>query len=495
MNASTALGVKPSLLFTLGLIHVIISNIALWLAPTWQLQLAALSWLIVVGLIPSVVFAFRTSEAVLMAYALPMVIPLVGFGCAFAKLATFGHSEFQRPAMLILIIGCLSFVLSLYRDTVQTIEGLLQPETRRIFLDHVFDLLVASIGLAVISHTMIFQPLQSATGLWDLNFLLAVTTWTGLVGLVHRSFATTLSVAMVFLVAGAISSLNANTFLAWEVTQQMGDPYMVFRFHGLTISLLVLSTVHSSYQAICMSQVEPQRVGFFRALLIGAIACITPLVGMRTGEQPTTIGAIVTAFMVLILLVRMTQMVRERETRIAERDELTLALQYQATHDALTGLLNRSYLIEQLQTRLKNPKPEEVSILYCDLNHFKPVNDKFGHAAGDLVLREVAERIRHCVGTTYLAGRFGGDEFVVMIEDPQNKEKIGPICRRLRAAISEMPYTLECGDVVYLGLAIGVAHGYDGVDADQLIATADEDMYEAKHPTNKRLQDMYKHLG
>lgn len=491
MKALAALGLKPSFLFSLSLIHVVISNIALWLAPTWQLQLAALTWLIVVGMIPSVLYAFRNKEAVLMAYALPMIIPLVGFGCAFAKLATFGHLEFHRPAMLILVIGCLSFVLSLYRDSVQTIEGLLDPEMRRVFIDHVFDLLVASAGLAVITHVLIFQPLQEVSSLWDLNFLLAVTTWAGLVGLVHRSFATTLSVSLVFLVAGAFSSLNANTFLAWEATQNLGEPYMVFKIHGLTIALLILATVHSSYDDLCQSQVEPQRIGFFRALLIGAIASITPLVGLRTADNNATLGGIVTAFMVLMLLVRMTQMIRERESRIAERDELTQALRYQATHDPLTGLLNRSYLIDQLQIRLKNPRPEEVSILYCDLNHFKPVNDKFGHAAGDLVLREVAERIRNCVGTTYLAGRFGGDEFVIMIEDPKNKTKVGPICKRLRATISETPYTLECGDIVYLGLAIGIAHGEEGVDADQLIATADEDMYEAKHPTNRRLQDQY----
>ncbi|WP_336249819.1 GGDEF domain-containing protein [Stomatohabitans albus] len=490
MSAPSAFGVKPSVLFLLGLAHVVISNIALMLAPTWQLQLTVLTWLIIVGMIPSVVFIIRSKENLLMAYALPMIIPLVGFGCAFAKLATFGHLEFYRPAIFILCIGCLSFFLSLYRDTVVTIEGLLVPETRRIFLDHIFDLLVASTGLGVICYMMIFQPLQETSGLWDLNFLLAVTTWIGLFGLVHRSFATSISVAMVFLVAAAISSLNANSFLAWEASQSLGEPYTVFRFHGLTIALLILATVHSSYGDLCRAQVEPQRIGFVRALLIGAIACITPIVGVRNGDQSATIGGVVTAFMVMILLVRMVQMVREREQRIHERDELTKALQFQATHDALTGLSNRSYLIEQLTLRLKNPNPEQVSILYCDLNHFKPINDKHGHAAGDFVLREVGIRLRETVGPNFLVGRFGGDEFVVVIEDPNAKEKIAPLCDRLKQAINETPYVLECGDLVYLGLAIGVAHGYDGVDADQLIALADADMYEAKHPTNKRLQQM-----
>lgn len=481
---------KPKLLFSLGLIHVLTSNALLWVVPTWQLQLAVMTWLIVIGMIPAILVALSLKEGTLMANAISMIIPLVGFGCAFSKLAIFGHREFYMPAILILVTGCLSVFLSLYRDSLLTIRGLSDPETRRIFLDHLFDLLVASMGLGVICYVMIFRPLESVSFMTSLNSMLAITTWLCMVGLIHRSFATSMNIAMIFMVIATFSSLNANSYLSWEAAQHMGDPYTVFRFHGFTISMLIMATVHTSFVDFCQSKVEPLQIGFFRAVLIGGIASITPIVGINTTAQDASVGGFVTAFMVLILLVRMVQMVQEREQRIYEREVLTKALQYQATHDPLTGLSNRSYLLSQLTKRLGEEQPDRVTILYCDLNRFKPVNDRFGHAAGDQVLKEVANRLRESVGTKDILGRLGGDEFVVVVTNRESVEDIERLQRQLIQRISQHPYTLECGDVIYLGLAIGVAHATPGANADQLIALADADMYEAKHPTNRRLQDI-----
>jgi diguanylate cyclase (GGDEF)-like protein len=120
------------------------------------------------------------------------------------------------------------------------------------------------------------------------------------------------------------------------------------------------------------------------------------------------------------------------------------------------------------------------AILYIDLDGFKPVNDTFGHDAGDLLLRTVADRIRACLRPTDTAARLGGDEFAVVLGGPIDREGVTRVIERLRSQL-EVPVDLGDGRVATVGMSIGIALGEAGIgDADVLIRQADAAMYAAK---------------
>jgi diguanylate cyclase (GGDEF)-like protein/PAS domain S-box-containing protein len=162
--------------------------------------------------------------------------------------------------------------------------------------------------------------------------------------------------------------------------------------------------------------------------------------------------------------------------RRAEAERLTaLALQ-----DPLTGLANRTLLTDRLTHALIRAKrlARPLSVLFCDLDKFKVVNDTYGHANGDALLIEVARRIRETVRPGDTVARFGGDEFVIVCEDLAD-ESAEAIADRMRTALEE-PFGLSVGKV-RIGASIGVATtaGAD-VTADGLLALADQRMYDEK---------------
>ena len=146
-----------------------------------------------------------------------------------------------------------------------------------------------------------------------------------------------------------------------------------------------------------------------------------------------------------------------------------------ALHDGLTGLANRTLLRQQLAERVASPGTG-FSLLLLDLDRFKQVNDVHGHAAGDALLREVAERMRRVVGTRGLAARLGGDEFAVLVAEA-DAAAIGEALRR------EIAEPVVLGAVVLRTAAsIGTATWpQDGGDLEQLLEHADRAMYRAKH--------------
>ena len=150
--------------------------------------------------------------------------------------------------------------------------------------------------------------------------------------------------------------------------------------------------------------------------------------------------------------------------------------------DPLTGLTNRKRLNEFLEEALADLNPEtQVCVLHVDLDHFKELNDTFGHAAGDAALKQVAELMLSEVRSSDIVARIGGDEFVIaMVLDKATTESIvQDICDRLIAKISE-PMVLNGADT-RLGASIGFAFAEDGIgDPEALIARADVALYEVK---------------
>ena len=163
--------------------------------------------------------------------------------------------------------------------------------------------------------------------------------------------------------------------------------------------------------------------------------------------------------------------------------------------DVLTGWNNRRYLIVRLGEELGRARRDQTGIvcLMLDIDHFKRVNDTWGHAAGDAVLRELASRIESQVRASDVAARFGGEEFVVLLPNTEvSSAKL--LAERIRAAISKTPFDLPTGESVKVTVSIGISEVRPRPDdrdlktiGDSLIARADVALYAAKSAGRDRV--------
>ena len=152
-------------------------------------------------------------------------------------------------------------------------------------------------------------------------------------------------------------------------------------------------------------------------------------------------------------------------------------LQHLAGHDALTGVANRFEFRERLALALAIGE-SDLAVAFCDLDNFKPVNDTWGHRAGDGVLIEVADRLRRTLRTGDELARVGGDEFTVILRNVPDAAAATEVANRLLAAVQE-PFLVEDGEVK-LGLSIGVALSIGHMNAEELLKVADDALYEVK---------------
>jgi len=156
-------------------------------------------------------------------------------------------------------------------------------------------------------------------------------------------------------------------------------------------------------------------------------------------------------------------------------------LKYQATHDVLTGLANRTLLIELLANAIAQAKREHqhIAVMVIDLDGFKFVNDGFGHSSGDKLLEIEAKRLRDTLRTSDTLGRFGGDEFVVIAPHVKDILLLPELIKRLLAVIEE-PIFIE-NQELHMTCSIGLSiYPNDGIDPEMLLKNADAAMYRAK---------------
>ena len=161
------------------------------------------------------------------------------------------------------------------------------------------------------------------------------------------------------------------------------------------------------------------------------------------------------------------------------RLRLTEDMTHLARHDLLTNLPNRGLLLDRVEHALQMSRRRgtRISLLFVDLDGFKPVNDRFGHAAGDAVLVDVAQRLTSCVRQSDTVARLGGDEFALLLEDVHPPE-VSKACERILSSLSLGAHV--AGHHLSLSASIGVAFGDSRETAESMLRNADLAMYEAK---------------
>lgn len=210
----------------------------------------------------------------------------------------------------------------------------------------------------------------------------------------------------------------------------------------------------------------------------------------RVQDLKATQYFLLSATLVLLLLVGLfvfRPAVRELRNRWAElkqgqdRELDAEQLSYLARYDPLTGLINRTLFADRLQGAVARSRRDGglVALMFLDVDNFKDVNDGFGHATGDVVLRQIAQRLGGSVRESDTVARLGGDEFTVILEGGHRVEDAGRVATKILTAVTA-PY--QVGDQeLHITASIGIAmYPVDGEDADELLRAADIAMYSAK---------------
>jgi diguanylate cyclase (GGDEF)-like protein len=185
------------------------------------------------------------------------------------------------------------------------------------------------------------------------------------------------------------------------------------------------------------------------------------------------------------LEVENASLVREQLLRLREAQKLHKSeehVRYLASHDALTGLLSRHSIHLQLEQSVQKATADcsSLAVLFVDLDHFKPVNDRYGHAAGDKILKITAKRMQHMVRPEDIVGRLGGDEFIVILPGLKLETDALKVVERILRAV-EKPLEIDNGVRVSVTASIGLSRfPVDGTTSEALISRSDMAMYRVK---------------
>jgi two-component system, cell cycle response regulator len=169
----------------------------------------------------------------------------------------------------------------------------------------------------------------------------------------------------------------------------------------------------------------------------------------------------------------------ELEDHLVEARE---SMRFQATHDPLTSLWNRGVIEELLSREIHRSRRERscTVVMLCDVDHFKNVNDTYGHPSGDDVLREVARRLQHAVRSYDMVGRFGGEEFLLILNKCE-AESAGVRAEHIRAAVANKPFATRTGNLdVTISIGLALSTDFVGRSIEDVLGGADMALYAAK---------------
>ena len=235
------------------------------------------------------------------------------------------------------------------------------------------------------------------------------------------------------------------------------------RFDGLRLAARIRSDAETRQVPILAIVDSDDRTGMVRALDLGVTDVI--LRPLDRGEMQA----------------RARTPVRRKAYADALRDRLEESLEMAVT-DALTGLHNRRYVVSRLSQSLDSLERSgrRFAVALIDIDHFKRINDSWGHQAGDQVLKGFADRLRRELRAVDIAGRYGGEEFLILFSGASADDAL-EAAERFRAAMAREPfYAPASGDAIPVTVSAGISVGELGDDVEDVIARADAALYEAK---------------
>jgi two-component system, cell cycle response regulator len=255
---------------------------------------------------------------------------------------------------------------------------------------------------------------------------------------------------------------------AWQILQEMRAPHLLIldwimpNLNGIDVCRRVRERASSPYQYILLVTAKDDKQDLVRGLEAGADDYLSKpfdrdelRARLRTGRRILTLQA----------------------EQLKAREELQL----QASHDGLTGTWNRNAILDLLHREydLAARSGNTIGVIMLDVDHFKRVNDTYGHLAGDQVLIEAARRMQQAVRSYDLVGRYGGEEFLVVSPDC-NKEQIQVCAERIRLAMEEQP-VLAYGSTIAITVSAGMAILAPWLSSEKdALAAADNALYRAK---------------
>ncbi len=225
--------------------------------------------------------------------------------------------------------------------------------------------------------------------------------------------------------------------------------------------------------------------------VLGAIELYVDVTQLRKEIQAGTVKSLLllTSILVVVSLIAFT-IARGGMKQLAEAEEKLLA---QATLDALTGVFNRAELMNRAsdelsrndRLRAKGTLTAEFCLVMLDIDHFKRINDEYGHLAGDAILHQLAQRIRKSLRPYDLMGRYGGEEFLLLLPHT-GLENAGCAAERILAAIENTPFTYQDTELM-VSISLGVGAVIEGLSLNDIIDRADQALYQAKQKGRNRV--------
>jgi diguanylate cyclase (GGDEF)-like protein len=392
-----------------------------------------------------------------------------------------GGAAYKLPAETIVTVGHAALLLSAL---------VLVRRRGRNDVGGLIDTSVVLMGAGGLLWTALLQPRMAALGVSlgaQITLLVSVFVLTGVLGGLARLWFTggRRLIALQLLVYALLLALVGNTALAMTrgsmVTDRLAWAEAFFMVAYLCVGAAAL---HPSVHELTRPGPAPvDRLSGGRLAFLGAAVVVSPvigggreLLGLPTDGLLMALGSLAVGPLVMLRIGRLS----------GQRERAEQALAHQATHDALTGLPNRAGLLARLNAALDGERAagrRTVTVLFCDLDGFKAVNDRHGHPAGDRLLALVAERLAEGLRPTETLGRYGGDEFIVLCEDPAQQQAVHRLRRHIEDALSG-PFPVGA-ELIRVGTSVGAATSDGGTDADELVRRADEAMYRAKQGRRK----------
>jgi diguanylate cyclase (GGDEF)-like protein len=295
------------------------------------------------------------------------------------------------------------------------------------------------------------------TGLVSMGVLFGMTTWV----------ASSASVEMVMLFAVFPSTASA---IAAMLTAGRRDMFV-----SLLVPIAVLS-------ACTLATSSDYRLQWLAALWVFYSLALAAIHSTLSTTVRTAIALQKTSEDLFAEIERDQAQLTETNAQLA----VSIAqLTHQATHDALTGLLNRRGMFEALESLIGEGEMQPVGVLFLDLDRFKAINDTLGHRGGDHFLRIVADRIERCITSNGVAGRIGGDEFVVALPGA-NEQATVAVAHQLHGVLGQAIHA--AGRELPSSVSIGIAHApTHGVNVNEVLANANVALYRSKTSGRSRV--------